>query len=107
MNECKEQLQKKDQELADIKAQLQSVKDTMEELKIWEEKKLQQVTADLEAAKEEIAVKVAQVKQYQKQVEAYKQQLERVHVHIQCACTNIYTLHSCIKHEAHTTAQGK
>ena len=31
--------------------------------------------ADLEAAKEEIAVKVAQVKQYQKQVEAYKQQV--------------------------------
>ena len=30
-------------------------------------------TAELEAAKEEIAVKVAQVKQYQKQVEAYKQ----------------------------------
>ena len=30
---------------------------------------------ELEAAKEEIAVKVAQVKQYQKQVEAYKQQV--------------------------------
>ena len=36
---------------------------------------------ELEAAKEEIAVKVAQVKQYQKQVEAYKQQLEQVNVH--------------------------
>ena len=34
--------------------------------------------AELEAAKEEIAVKVAQVKQYQKQVEAYKQQVSRV-----------------------------
>ena len=34
---------------------------------------LNAVTAELEAAKEEVAVKVAQVKQYQKQVEAYKQ----------------------------------
>ena len=33
------------------------------------------LSAELEAAKEEIAVKVAQVKQYQKQVEAYKQQV--------------------------------
>ena len=40
---------------------------------------LDTVTADLEAAKEEIAVKVAQVKQYQKQVEAYKQHM--------CMCT--------------------
>ena len=36
---------------------------------------LKPVTGDL---REEIAVKVAQVKQYQKQVEAYKQQLEQV-----------------------------
>ena len=36
---------------------------------------LKPVTGDL---KEVIAVKVAQVKQYQKQVEAYKQQLEQV-----------------------------
>ena len=75
MNECKEQLQKKDQELADIKVQLQSVKDklnALEEVKISEKKK---ITAELEAAKEEVAVKVAQVKQYQKQVEAYKQQV--------------------------------
>ena len=35
-------------------------------------KELFKVKAELEAAKEEIAVKVAQVKQYQKQVEAYK-----------------------------------
>ena len=34
---------------------------------------LNAVTAELDEAKEEIAVKVAQVKQYQKQVEAYKQ----------------------------------
>ena len=34
---------------------------------------LKAVIAELEAAKEEVAVKVAQVKQYQKQVEAYKQ----------------------------------
>ena len=74
----KVQLQKKDQELADIKVQLQSVKDklgALEESEIIEGGKL---TAELEAAKEEIAVKVAQVKQYQKQVEAYKQQVQVV-----------------------------
>ncbi|KAL5505660.1 hypothetical protein EMCRGX_G007126 [Ephydatia muelleri] len=38
---------------------------------------------ELEAAKEEIAVKVAQVKQYQKQVEAYKLQLEQPMTFIQ------------------------
>ena len=37
--------------------------------------KLKSVIGDL---REEISVKVAQVKQYQKQVEAYKQQLEQV-----------------------------
>ena len=36
---------------------------------------LKVVAAELEAAKEEVAVKVAQVKQYQKQVEAYKKQV--------------------------------
>ena len=41
---------------------------------------LRQATDELNRAKEEIAVEVAQVKQYQKQVEAYKQQLEKVHV---------------------------
>ena len=34
---------------------------------------LKAVIAELEAAKEEVAVKVPHVKQYQKQVEAYKQ----------------------------------
>ena len=34
---------------------------------------MKSILLELEAAKEEIAVKVAQVKQYQKQVEAYKQ----------------------------------
>ena len=42
--------------------------------------RLNEAAIELEAAKEEIAVKVAQVKQYQKQVEAYKQQLEKVWV---------------------------
>eukprot|EP00731_Ephydatia_muelleri_P005141 Em0002g1317a len=41
---------------------------------------LDATTIELEAAKEEIAVKVAQVKQYQKQVEAYKQQLDQLSV---------------------------
>ena len=39
------------------------------------QKRLDQTSLELEAAKEEIAVKVAQVKQYQKQVEANKQQV--------------------------------
>ena len=39
------------------------------------QKRLDQTSLELEAAKEEIAVKVAQVKQYQKQVEAYKKKV--------------------------------
>ena len=51
---------------------------------------------ELSEAQEEIAVKVAQVKQYQKQVEAYKQQLEQVlckHLIIDinaCTCAIVY-----------------
>ena len=42
------------------------------------QRQLKVLNTQLNEAKEEIAVKVAQVKQYQKQVEAYKQQLEQV-----------------------------
>ena len=51
-----------------------AIKDRDHELKVLSEE-IARTKADLEAAKEEIAVKVAQVKQYQKQVEAYKQQV--------------------------------
>ena len=52
---------------------------------------LRQTTDELNRAKEEIAVKVAQVKQYQKQVEAYKQQVEQVHIQLSmCMHQNIY-----------------
>ena len=42
------------------------------------QRQLKVLNTQLNEAKEEIAVKVAQVKQYQKQLEAYKQQLEQV-----------------------------
>ena len=54
------------------------------------------IRKELSEAQEEIAVKVAQVKQYQKQVEAYKQQLEQVlckHLIIDinaCTCAIVY-----------------
>ena len=67
MTECKEQLQAKENELAEVLHQLQN-----SETKV---KQLEGLAMELVAAKEEIAVKVAQVKQYQKQVEAYKQQV--------------------------------
>ena len=50
---------------------------------------------ELNDAKEEIAVKVAQVKQYQKQVEAYKQQLEQVlcrHFENRYICIHMHVL---------------
>ena len=56
--------------------------------------RLNEAAMELEAAKEEIAVKVAQVKQYQKQVEAYKQQLEQVHIHW-CMYMKTYTCKCC------------
>ena len=41
-------------------------------MEILMHRQLKDLNAQLNEAKEEIAVKVAQVKQYQKQVEAYK-----------------------------------
>ena len=49
---------------------------------------LRKVQEELEAAKEEIAVKVAQVKQYQKQVEAYKQ-VSCLSIDLYCALLGI------------------
>ena len=74
------QLLCKERELANVKLECQSVNGklaTIEEAMMQNKKLLNlelcKVQEELEAAKEEIAVKVAQVKQYQKQVEAYKQ----------------------------------
>ncbi|KAL5505727.1 hypothetical protein EMCRGX_G007208 [Ephydatia muelleri] len=74
------QLLCKERELANVKSECQSVSGklvSIEEAMMHNMKlqtsKLCKVQEELEAAKEEIAVKVAQVKQYQKQVEAYKQ----------------------------------
>ena len=74
------QLLCKERELANVKSEYQSVNGklvSIEEAMIHNKKlqtlELRKVQEELEAAKEEIAVKVAQVKQYQKQVEAYKQ----------------------------------
>ena len=74
------QLLCKERELANVKSEYQSVngklvsiEETMMHNKKLQTSELRKVQEELEAAKEEIAVKVAQVKQYQKQVEAYKQ----------------------------------
>eukprot|EP00731_Ephydatia_muelleri_P005071 Em0002g1247a len=74
------QLLCKEMELAIVKSECQSVngklvsiEEAMMHNKKLQTSELRKVQEELEAAKEEIAVKVAQVKQYQKQVEAYKQ----------------------------------
>eukprot|EP00731_Ephydatia_muelleri_P005068 Em0002g1244a len=74
------QLLCKERELANVKSEYQSVNGklvSIEEAMMHNTKlqtsELRKVQEELETAKEEIAVKVAQVKQYQKQVEAYKQ----------------------------------
>ena len=62
------------EQLEDTKQELAAVKGKMECLHT----ELMGTRKELSDAKEEIAVKVAQVKQYQNQVEAYKHQLEQV-----------------------------
>eukprot|EP00731_Ephydatia_muelleri_P005124 Em0002g1300a len=65
MADFERQSEKYKEENADLTEQLNAARQT-----------IAQQVAELEVAKEEIAVKVAQVKQYQKQVEAYKKQLD-------------------------------
>eukprot|EP00731_Ephydatia_muelleri_P037711 Em0543g1a len=65
----------------DLSAAREEVAKMMGELQI-ERAVVASVRAELEAARE-IAVKVAQVKQYQKQVEAYKQQVGILHIKTQ------------------------
>ena len=55
--------------------QLNVVKERLSDTENLLKQQLTELTSQLREANEEIAVKVAQVKQYQKQVEAYKQQV--------------------------------
>ena len=72
----------KQKELDLLKANLEAMENIVK-------KQFKSLSIQLAEAQEEIAVKVAQVKQYQKQVEAYKQQLEQVHNgDILCTCKN-------------------
>ena len=80
-------LMAKERELRNVKATLCAMEDLMGLQMKEMYTHLDKVTAELEAAKEEIAVKVAQVKQYQKQVEAYKQQV------CTYTCTYLHLLH--------------
>ena len=61
--------------LQQLESDSSSTEEVLKEVISKLQKRLYQTSFELEAAKEEIAVKVAQVKQYQKQVEAYKQKV--------------------------------
>ena len=61
--------------LQQLESDSSSTEEVLKEVISKLQKHLDQTSLELEAAKEEIAVKVAQVKQYQKQVEAYKQKV--------------------------------
>ena len=81
-NEYQKQLQVKEAELVKVKsrenelaAQLKMVKEKLNVMEEIMKKEKGKLATELHETKEEIAVKVAQVKQYQKQVEAYKQQV--------------------------------
>ena len=65
-------------ELADVTKQLSTVKANLDAMETIMQRQLKDLNTQLHEAKEEIAVKVAQVKQYQKQVEAYKQQVQYI-----------------------------
>ena len=64
-----------EKDLNETKHQLALLKINHEAMEILMQKQSVDCAAQITSAKEEIAVKVAQVKQYQKQVEAYKQQV--------------------------------
>ena len=69
-------------ELTEVKNQLCVVNENLEAMETIMQKQLKDLNGQLCEAKEEIAVKVAQVKQYQKQVEAYKQQVLHAYLHV-------------------------
>ena len=90
--DCVEELKMKEVELWDTKHRLETAEEdvklhanNLSAMETIMSKQHAQLNAELQAARDEIAVKVAQVKQYQKQVEAYKQQV--IHsVHLSAAC---------------------
>ena len=71
-------------ELTEVKNQLCVVKENLDAMETIMQRQVKDLNGQLNEAKEEIAVKVAQVKQYQKQVEAYKQQV------CTCTCLHMY-----------------
>ena len=71
-------------ELTEVKNQLCVVEENLNAMETIMQSQLKDLNGQLNEAKEEIAVKVAQVKQYQKQVEAYKQQV------CTCTCLHLY-----------------
>ena len=89
-----EERAKYERELLDLKEQLHSVKEKLNAMEILMVQQLKYLNAQLTEAKEEIAVKVAQVKQYQKQVEAYKQQVI-FQYHSTIHLSNVATSHFC------------
>ena len=74
-------------EITEVKNQLCVVNKSLNAMETIMQRQLKDLNGQLCEAKEEIAVKVAQVKQYQKHVEAYKQQVQH--------CTCIFT---CVLH---------
>ena len=75
--------------LSSKQTELEAVKANLEAMEIIMQKQLKVLNVQLAEAQEEIAVKVAQVKQYQKQVEAYKGQV--------CTHSNITDMHGFCK----------
>ncbi|KAL5505594.1 hypothetical protein EMCRGX_G007056 [Ephydatia muelleri] len=90
-----EERAKYERELTDLRAQLHSVKDVSNAIESLMQRQLKDLNVQLTEAKEEIAVKEAQVKQYQKQVEAYKQQLSSESSVMERACAAMSHHPSC------------
>ena len=74
-------------ELTEVQNQFSKVKNNLHAMETIMQRQLRDLNGQLYKAKEEIAVKVAQVEQYQKQVEAYEQQVLHVYIYI-CACVH-------------------
>ena len=77
-----EELKQKEIELSSTKDKLKTAEDdvklhanNLSAMETLMSKQLAQLGSDLQAARDEIAVRVSQVNQYQKQVEAYKLQV--------------------------------
>ena len=82
-------------ELADVTKQLSSVKANCDAMETIMQRQLKDLNIQLHEAKEEMSVKVAQVKQYQKQVEAYKQQVCGIGSLLQ-VCSTVIQFRFCV-----------